>query len=59
MAANLRLVLKRREGALECGGLTPPWDRRGTPSRYKGRKGGVKPPHSKAPSVQAFSKQSE
>jgi len=34
-------------GALECGGLTPPCDRRG-PSPYDWRKGGVKPPHSKA-----------
>jgi len=43
--------------ALECGGLTPPWDRHGPLSTYTQRKGGVKPPHSKAPSAQAFSGQ--
>jgi len=36
------------EGALECGGLTPPW-----PSRSRLMQGGVKPPHSKA--LHAFS----
>jgi len=39
--------------ALECGGLTPPWDRQGLPSMGAWRKGGVKPPHSKAPAAQA------
>jgi len=43
--------------ALECGGLTPPWDRPGPPGTYAERKGGVKPPHSEAPAGQAFSEQ--
>ena len=37
--------------------MTPPWDRHGPLSTYAWREGGVKPPHSKAPSAQAFSEQ--
>ena len=39
--------------ALEFGGLTPPWAHHNPPSEYERQKGGVKPPHSKAPSAQA------
>jgi hypothetical protein len=35
----------RPKGALECGGLTPPFQRK--LMLYKAVKGGVKPPHSK------------
>jgi len=37
------------EGALECGGLTPPWNRHGAGITQSAMyEGGVKPPHSKA-----------
>jgi hypothetical protein len=35
----------RPKGALECGGLTPPFQRKGMAPLCE--KGGVKPPHSK------------
>jgi len=36
------------EGAWECGGLTPPFDRRVADGRLWRFQSGVKPPHSKA-----------
>ena len=46
----LTTMHENARSALECGGLTPPCinlEREG--------QGGVKPPHSKAPSAQSFS----
>jgi len=69
MILRVTSVHENARSALECGGLTPPCGfqthtnqraKQGRsasqePSMNLGRKGGVKPPHSKVPSAQAFS----
>jgi hypothetical protein len=68
MIFRITTMHENARSALECGGLTPPWNNPGmkatgqaagdAPRLTRGRRraeGGVKPPHSKVPSARPFS----